>query len=94
MSDKFTKDEDYRNEDSKDMGQKRKAYIKKKVCRFCADKNAKLDYKEVDTLKRFITEGGKITPRRIKGNCSKHQRLLAEQIKIARAIALLPYVKK
>ena len=45
MSDKFTKDEDYRNEDSKDMGQKRKAYIKKKVCRFCADKNAKLDYK-------------------------------------------------
>jgi small subunit ribosomal protein S18 len=94
MSDKFTKDEDYRNEDSKDMGQKRKAYIKKKVCRFCADKNAKLDYKEVDTLKRFITEGGKITPRRITGNCSKHQRLLAEQIKIARAIALLPYVKK
>ena len=94
MSDKFTKDEDYRNEDSKDMGQKRKAYIKKKVCRFCADKNAKLDYKEVDTLKRFITEGGKITPRRITGNCSKHQRLLAEPIKIARAIALLPYVKK
>ena len=94
MSDKFTKDEDYRNEDSKDMGQKRKAYIKKKVCRFCADKNAKLDYKEVDTLRRFITEGGKITPRRISGNCSKHQRLLAEQIKIARAIALLPYVKK
>jgi small subunit ribosomal protein S18 len=94
MSDKFTKDEDYRNEDSKDMGQKRKAYIKKKVCRFCADKNAKLDYKEVDTLKRFITEGGKITPRRITGNCSKHQRMLAEQIKIARAIALLPYVKK
>ncbi|MBP5706931.1 MAG: 30S ribosomal protein S18, partial [Spirochaetales bacterium] len=42
----------------------------------------------------FITEGGKITPRRITGNCSKHQRLLAEQIKIARAIALLPYVKK
>ena len=94
MSDKFTKDEDYRSEDSKDMGQKRKAYIKKKVCRFCADKNAKLDYKEVDTLKRFITEGGKITPRRITGNCSKHQRMLAEQIKIARAIALLPYVKK
>jgi len=95
MSDKFTKDEDYRNEDVKgDMGQKRKTYIKKKVCRFCADKNAKLDYKEVDTLKRFITEGGKITPRRITGNCSKHQRMLAEQIKIARAIALLPYVKK
>lgn len=95
MSDKFTKDEDYRSEDMKgDMGQKRKTYIKKKVCRFCADKNAKLDYKEVDTLRRFITEGGKITPRRISGNCSKHQRLLAEQIKIARAIALLPYVKK
>jgi small subunit ribosomal protein S18 len=95
MSDKFTKDEDYRSEVVKgDMGQKRKTYIKKKVCRFCADKNAKLDYKEVDTLRRFITEGGKITPRRISGNCSKHQRLLAEQIKIARAIALLPYVKK
>jgi small subunit ribosomal protein S18 len=95
MSDKYMKDDDYRNEDAKgDAGQKRKTYIKKKVCRFCVDKNAKLDYKEVDLLKRFVTEGGKIVPRRISGNCAKHQRLLAEQIKIARAIALLPYVKK
>ena len=94
MSDKYMKDDDYRNDDKGDMGQKRRVYLKKKVCRFCVDKTLKIDYKEIDIIRRFVTEGGKIIPRRISGNCSKHQRWLAEQIKIARSIALLPYVKK
>ena len=81
--------------DTKDDGsQRKKIYLKKKVCRFCNDKNLKIDYKDVNTLRRFVTEGGKILPKRITGNCSKHQRKVAEQIKIARAIALLPYLKK
>ncbi|HPO50569.1 MAG TPA: 30S ribosomal protein S18, partial [Spirochaetota bacterium] len=72
----------------------RRVYMKRKICRFCVDKNLKIDYKEIDTIKRFTTEGGKIIPRRITGNCSKHQRLLTREIKLARAIALLPYLKK
>ena len=57
----------------------------------CTGKN--VDYKDVDTLKRYINDRGKILPRRITGNCAKHQRHIAEQIKRARAIALLPYTK-
>jgi small subunit ribosomal protein S18 len=74
-------------------GGKRRVYMRRKVCRFCADKNLKIDYKETDTLRRFITEGGKIIPRRITGNCAKCQRRLTLAVKQARAIALLPYVK-
>ena len=66
---------------------------RKKVCVFCADKVDDIDYKDVDTLKRYINDRGKILPRRITGNCAKHQRHIAEQIKRARAIALLPYTK-
>jgi small subunit ribosomal protein S18 len=68
-----------------------KVFYKKKICKFCAQK-LKIDYKEADTLKRFITERGKIFPRRITGTCAKHQRALALAIKQARSIALLPYV--
>ena len=68
-----------------------KVFFKKKICKFCAQK-LKIDYKEGDTLKRFITERGKILPRRITGTCAKHQRALALAIKQARSIALLPYV--
>jgi len=68
-----------------------KIFFKKKVCKFCAQK-LKIDYKEADTLRRFITERGKILPRRITGTCAKHQRALALAIKQARSIALLPYV--
>ena len=64
---------------------------KKKVCYMCTGKN--VDYKDVDTLKRYINDRGKILPRRITGNGAKHQRHIAEQIKRARAIALLPYTK-
>jgi len=92
MSDNINKENE--TLEVKDDSQKKKIYLKKKVCRFCNDKNLKIDYKDINTLKKFITEGGKILPKRITGNCSKHQRKIAEQIKIARAIALLPYLKK
>ncbi len=65
---------------------------RRKVCRFCADKKAVIDYKEPRLLKYFITERGKIVPRRISGNCARHQREVATAIKRARHIALLPYV--
>ena len=67
-------------------------YIKKKkVCYMCTGKD--INYKDVDTLKKYINDKGKILPRRITGACAKHQRHIAEQIKRARAIALLPYTK-
>ena len=64
---------------------------RRKVCRFCADKTLKVDYKDVRTLGSFITEGGKIVPSRTSGNCAKHQRQLAIAIKRARVLALLPF---
>ena len=64
---------------------------RKKVCVFCADKNAVIDYKDVNKLKRYVSERGKILPRRITGNCAKHQRALTVAIKRARHIALMPY---
>ena len=65
---------------------------KKKVCYMCTGKD--INYKDVETLKRYINDKGKILPRRITGACAKHQRHIAEQIKKARAIALLPYTNK
>jgi small subunit ribosomal protein S18 len=64
---------------------------RKKVCSFCADKSKAIDYKDVNKLKKYITERGKILPRRISGNCAKHQRELTVAIKKARIMALLPY---
>jgi small subunit ribosomal protein S18 len=64
---------------------------KRKVCQFCADKTLKIDYKDVDTLKKYITERGKILPRRITGTCSMHQRHVTRAIKQARTVALLPF---
>jgi small subunit ribosomal protein S18 len=64
---------------------------KKKVCSFCVDKIASIDYKDVPKLRRYITERGKILPRRISGNCAKHQRQLTVSIKRARNMALLPF---
>ncbi|HDR04009.1 MAG TPA: 30S ribosomal protein S18 [Candidatus Marinimicrobia bacterium] len=63
---------------------------KKKVCKFCENK-VEIDYKDYKTLRRFITEQGKIIPRRVTGSCAKHQRELVTAIKRARNIALLPY---
>ena len=64
---------------------------RRKVCTFCVDKVEHIDYKDVAKLRRFITERGKILPRRISGNCAKHQRRLTASIKQARATALLPF---
>ena len=66
---------------------------RKKVCVFCADKtNAGIDYKDVNKLKRYVSERGKILPRRVTGTCAKHQRELTTAIKRARQAALLPFV--
>lgn len=73
---------------------RKKVYRRKKVCKFCVDQNMAIDYKDPKTLKHFITERGKIIPRRITGTCAKHQRELSAAIKRARHIALLPYVGK
>ena len=64
---------------------------RKKVCSFCVDKVEHIDYKDVAKLRRYITERGKILPRRISGNCAKHQRQVTVAIKRARNIALLPF---
>jgi small subunit ribosomal protein S18 len=66
---------------------------KKKVCQFCADKHIKIDYKDSDLLSKFITDRGKILPKRVTGTCALHQREVARAIKRARIVALLPYVR-
>jgi small subunit ribosomal protein S18 len=75
------------------MGDERggRGFGRRKVCRYCADKNLKVDYKNATELKYFVTERGKIVPRRISGNCAKHQREVATAIKRARIVALLPF---
>ncbi len=73
------------------MINKKRGRRKKRVCAFCADKNNTIDYKDVNKLKKYVSERGKILPRRITGNCAKHQRVLTVAIKRARHIALLPY---
>ena len=65
---------------------------RKKVCQFCADKTERIDYKDVEKLRRYVTERGKILPRRITGTCAMHQREVTTAIKRARIVALLPYV--
>jgi small subunit ribosomal protein S18 len=64
---------------------------RKKVCQFCADKVERIDYKDVATLKKYVTERGKILPRRITGTCTMHQREVTKAIKRARTIALMPF---
>jgi small subunit ribosomal protein S18 len=70
---------------------KKQYFRRKKVCRFCVEKIDDINYKDVRLLSSFISERGKITPRRISGVCSPHQRRLSEAIKQARNIALLPF---
>jgi len=72
-------------------GGRRGGFGRRKVCRFCAEKSLKVDFKDANTLKYYVTERGKIIPRRISGNCAKHQRQVAVAIKRARMVALLPY---
>lgn len=71
---------------------KRRVYHRRKVCRFCADTSLEINYKDPKSLRYFITERGKIIPRRLSGCCAKHQRTLTHEIKRARTIAFLPYV--
>lgn len=67
--------------------------LRKRFCRFCTDKVKSIDYKDVKRLEAFITERGKIVPSRNSGNCAKHQRRIAEAIKKARFISLIPYTR-
>lgn len=83
----------YDNDDKnprRGRGKKRPMH-RRKVCRFCVDHIKDIDYKDIKTLRNFVTERGKIIPRRISGNCAKHQRMLTQTIMRARFMALLPY---
>ncbi len=80
-----------KNVDMDDKTKKFRRAPKKKVCAFCVEKVEEIDYKDIAKLRRFITEKGKIIPRRASGVCAEHQRQLAIAIKRARAIALLPF---
>ena len=83
----------YNRSDRGDSPMKRRGgRRRKKVCVYCADKNAVIDYKDVNKLKKYVSERGKILPRRITGNCAKHQRALTVAVKRARHVALMPYV--
>ncbi len=70
---------------------KKRIFTRKKVCRFCTDNEMKIDYKDAKSIRYFISERGKIIPRRISGTCASHQRQLCDAIKKARQIALVPY---
>lgn len=73
------------------QNKKRGMFTRRKVCRFCADGTMVIDYKDSANLKYFVTERGKIVPRRISGNCAKHQKRIAQAVKRARNIALLSF---
>ena len=83
----------YNKAERSDSPMKRRGGMRrrKKVCVFCGEKNGTIDYKDTNKLKRYVSERGKILPRRITGNCAKHQRALTVAIKRARHIALMPY---
>ncbi len=73
------------------MDKKRGGIRRKKVCQFCTDKTDTIDYKDVDKLRKYVTDRGKILPKRITGTCAIHQREVTKAIKRARIVALLPY---
>ena len=75
------------------MDRRRGGMRRKKVCQFCADKTEVIDFKDVDKLKKYVTERGKILPKRITGTCAIHQREVTKAIKRARIVALLPYTQ-
>jgi len=81
-----------RGEDRDDDRGGGRRFGRRRVCRFCADIAIPIDYKDTNTLKYFTSERGKIIPRRISGNCQKHQKSVSRAIKQARNVALLPYV--
>lgn len=73
------------------MLKKRRSFRRQKVCKYCVDKIEAVDFKDIKRLRNFITDRGKIIPRRISGNCALHQRQLATAIRRARSIAMLPF---
>ena len=82
---------EYSNRDRNAGGGGKMRKPKKRICSFCVDKVTDIDYKDVNKLRRYVSERAKIIPRRISGNCAKHQRQLTLAIKRARNIALLPF---
>ncbi len=82
---------DSRSRDSKGPDKRRRFQVRKKVCRFCVDKTPLIDYKDVKTIRFFLTERGKILPRRISGNCARHQREVTVAVQRCRNIALVPF---
>ncbi len=70
---------------------RKKTFQKHKICRFCADSNLAIDYKDYGMLRFFVSERGKIIPRRISGNCARHQRRITNAVKRARNVALIPF---
>ncbi len=82
--------EEYTNENERFSGPRR-FVARPKICQFCADKTVAIDYKNIDMLRRFVTEDGRIRPRRQTDTCARHQRALAGEVKRARHIALLPF---
>jgi small subunit ribosomal protein S18 len=80
-----------RGDDDKGGAPRRRPMFRRKVCRFCADKTLRIDYKDIRTISQFVTERGKMTPSRITGNCARHQRILTTAVKRARTVALLPF---
>jgi small subunit ribosomal protein S18 len=86
--------DDRRSQGAPEGGGDRRFFAKPKFCQFCADKTLTIDYKKTDLLRRYITEDGKIRPRRQTGACARHQRVVAAAVKQSRQIALLPFVGK
>ncbi len=82
---------DTRGRDSRGPDKRRRFTVRKKVCRFCVDKTPFIDYKDVKTIRFFLTERGKILPRRISGNCARHQREVTVAVQRCRNIALVPF---
>jgi len=82
---------DPRGEGREERGGFRRRPGRRKVCRFCAERDSHIDYKDVRMLGNFLTERGKVIPSRITGNCARHQRQLTTAIKQARSVALLPF---
>lgn len=85
---------DNRNSKRNSKGDKPFRRPRKKVCNFCVERVDEIDYKDVEKLKKYVSDKGKILPRRVTGTCAKHQRKVTEAIKRARTIALLPYTVK
>ena len=96
----FDDHDGYPDVDLEERGEKRerggrgggkRGFSRKKVCRFCADKGLRIDYKDPYSLRYFITDRGRIVPRRISGTCAKHQRRVSQALKRARNVALMPF---